>query len=106
MTLASSGVTTEGPLSGAAEAVVEVLGAEGLSGGGVHATVNAAIGTSTAKIRQRRRMLSLLFGFGRMPRLWVGAELRRLLDVIVGGGVGVDVLLGAEHEEEHHPADR
>src|ERR1700716_2801794 len=106
MTLASRGVTTEGALSGAAEAVVEVLGAEGLSGVGMHATVNAAIPASTAKIRQRRRMLPLLLGFGLMPRLWVGAELRRLLDVIVGGGVGVDVLLGAEYEEEHPPADR
>jgi hypothetical protein len=64
MTLANKGVTTAGPPSGAAEAVVEVLGAEGLSVGGVHATVNAAIPTSTAKVRQRQRMFPYCSGSG------------------------------------------
>ena len=92
MTLANTGVTAVGSAGG----VVEVVGAEGVSVGGVHAAVNAAITMST---RHVRRMSSLWLGFGFVPHLRIGAELRRLLDfIIVDGGVGVDVLIGAEHE--------
>jgi hypothetical protein len=51
ITLANSGVTTEGPVSGAVEVVVEFFGAEGVSVDDVHETVSAAIPKSTAKFR-------------------------------------------------------
>ncbi|HYR15571.1 MAG TPA: hypothetical protein VEQ67_15340 [Mycobacterium sp.] len=65
ITLANSGVTTEGPVSGAAEVVVEFFGAEGVSVDDVHETVSAAIAKSAAKFRLRPRMISfLLLGLG------------------------------------------
>ena len=38
--------------------VVEVVGAEGVSVGGTHAAVSTATPTSTAKVRQRPRMIA------------------------------------------------
>src|SRR3954468_15004259 len=95
-TPASSGVNSVGPISGAAVVVVEVVGAEGVSVDDVQDTSTAMSATNANQVRPRMR---LRLGFGFVSRLRIGAELRRLLGVIADGVVGIDVLLGAEHEE-------
>src|ERR1700759_2512845 len=107
-TLATSGVITAGPLGTTADALVEVeaevVGVEEVSAGALQAAASTASVNSATDVRPRMTVL-LLFGFGFVPYLGIGAELRWLLDIAAPRRSGVDVILGSKHKEEHHPAD-